>query len=412
MNFVSPSATVRPTAGRSAQQPQDVLLRVLSVDPASHSLQASVVPTAGCSLPEQAFTVMMDLSSINTPQRQQAAEKAKGAWCGAIIDEKTDRHCRRQPMIVAQGARVDANRPDLLKARWLMSLGDESRIVHGLATVITSLYAEQQGDAPRAKARWIRVWSPQLLDTANPKAYQHIQHRLATGARNAALPRDTYDPQTNKLVIGSALRRYSVSFVALAPASNEVLERTPVFTTFSPTVYPDYVPEELRTRVSQGERQPRPIPIDEQFFDDTYHAFGGYLTQRYGPGQFRIAVALACDFRPSVDSPMTSSKPYDATNRDRYSQIHRDNHNGYRTAPYEGAHVETRLGLCSIIMSLSPCQQSISDYVNSASLSFPLSGSVFEHLTFDRQPLIIPDAMRFPLPSQWSPQAPATGGSM
>tara|TARA_B100000424_G_scaffold31882_2_gene21777 strand:- start:3469 stop:4707 length:1239 start_codon:yes stop_codon:yes gene_type:complete len=412
MNFVSPSATVKPSAGRNAQQAQDVLLRVLSVDPANHSLQASVVPTAGCTLPEQTLTVKMDLTSMNTPQRQQAADKAKGAWCGALIDEKTDRHCRRQPMIVAQSARIDANRPDLLKARWLMAMGDESRIVHGLATVITSLYADQQGDPQHAKARWVRVWSPQLLDAANPRAYQLIQQRLATGARNAALPRDTFDPQTNKLVIGSALRRYSVCLFALAPASNEVLERTPVFTTFSPAVYPDYVPTELRTRDVQGERQPRPIPIDEQFFDDTYHAFGGYLTQRYGMGQFRIAVALACDFRPSVDSPMCSSKPYDANNRDRYSQIHRDNLNGYRTAPNDAAHVETRLGLCSIIMSLSPCLQSISDYVNSACLSFPLGGSVFEHLTFERQPLIIPDAMRFPLPSQWTPQAPAAGGSM
>ncbi|WP_304526837.1 hypothetical protein [Halomonas sp. I5-271120] len=373
---------------------QNVLIRVDSVDVQNQMLVGEVVPTTSSSLPQQAIKVQMDLQALSTPERDRLGQRARGSFFGGKIDQRTASHCRQNPMIVAQSARTDPNKPGILFARWLVNMGQQNRVLHGRASLITRLEHQHDGGPNIAKVKRIRMWMPSLIDLNTQRQVDGVRQRLASGARKSQLPRDTIDPESQKPIIGASMRRYAFSLVALAADGQTVLERSPVFSSYVPeNGYPDYVPEQLRYVERQGETVPRPIPVDESFFDQSCQGFREYL-QAQGYGQdTRVAIALACDLMPAQESGMQTQRPFTPTNGERYAKAHTFAQDGWRLAAAEDSQRESHVAVVDIIMALSPQNKSVNDYVNQAVISYPLEGSFLHHVQFQGDPLLIPDLM-------------------
>ncbi len=396
MAFTPSQATVRQPRQNGIYD-ENVLLRVIDVDAARQVLNGEVIPTTSSTLPAQQIQVCMDLKAISTPERERLGQKARGSWFGGKIDQRTANQCRQAPLIVAQSARTDPTKPGILFARWLVSMGREDRILHGRASLITTLEQEYVDGPQVAKVKRIRLWMPNLMDLANPRHVESVRQRLGQGARNSQAPRDTVDPATRKPVIGSSLRRYAFSLVALCPETGCVLERTPVISSYIPEgEYPSYVPEPLRYYERQGERLPRPIPVDETFFDGAARGFQAYLQEQGYTLDTQVAIALACDLIPAQESGMQTYRPYSPSSGERYAKVHQAGEAAWPMTPHENSQVEINVGVTDVILALSPQQNSVNDYVNQAIVSYPLEGSFLHYLTWRKQLLDIPSSMNQP----------------
>lgn len=395
MAFTSDQATImRPATSLDGIYDENVLVRVLDIDPDAHVIKGEVIPTSSCTLPAQEILVRMDLKAISTPERERFAQRARGSWFGGQIDDRTAAYFNNSTqLIVAQSSRTDPTKPGVLFARWLVSMGQEDRVLHGRATLITSLESDYENGPQFAKVRRLRLWMSNALDMANPRHIESVRTRLAQGARNSQLPRNHKDPNTGKPVFGAALRRYAFSLIVLSDDDQTICERSPVFSSYLPdpaTGYPDYVPDDLRYTVHQGERQPRAIPVDECFFDMITRRFRDYLQERGYPESTRVVIALACDFFPAQESGMKTKRPYTPSSAERYAKAHQACSLAWPVSPDGENNLEINLAVTDVIITLSPQQNAINDYINNAVISYPLAGTFMHHLAFNGSPLLVP----------------------
>lgn len=367
-----------------------VLFSLDSVDVQAGLLTGTAIPTSGQATSPTPIRVRMDTIAIPMSQRQGLGTRARGSFFGGLIDSRLQTLADSTQILVAEDARPDTQDPGLYHARWLVSLGQRDRVIHGPANLQT--YIDARGHVAVGR---IRVWSSSLIPLDNQSTMRSLKKRMAHAARRSQLIGNATDPATGRMVYGSSMRRYVFTMLAIGP-DNVLLERSPVLSVHIPKVWPNWVPESMRYSNRGGEMRPRAIPVDDEFLDQAVSEFRAYLSQRYD-NEPAIFIGVGCDLRPSQDAPIATHKPYSEANREKLAVLHRENRQRHAPSPdaAEAEH-ECGLGVTEVLLGLSPQLRNINDYVMKAVLAYP-NRHFLDYFTIAGQPLHVPPGLLPPM---------------